>query len=156
MKKLTSIIFACGFSLLANQANANVLGSAANPTNFLPNLSTTATYVPLLPSGVNYMHFYVPVSGLVSITYNAECNVSATSSGKWIGLEIRVDGSTPIPPSSMTKSFCTSTPNISTWVSASSDVTPYLTAGWHYVQVRVQEFGTGTGWLGDSIVTVMQ
>ena len=154
MKKLISFIATGIIALLASQANAAVLGTASNGSNFLTSF-TTQQLVPL-GNGFNYMWFYVPSSGSVSISYNAECNVRGTYSGAWMGLEVLVDGIVRTP-SSTSKAFCTSSPgNIYNWASNVSNVTPYLFAGWHYVQVRAGVIGSGTGWLGDSNLTVMQ
>lgn len=155
MKTLSSLILSGFLAFSASQANADVLNSVSNPGNFLNNLTTTQL-VPLVSTGLNYMYFYVPVAGLTSISYNAECNAKAASAGSWVGIEVLVDGVVRAPSSSF-KAFCTSSAgNVFTWGSATSTVTPSLTVGWHYVQVRASMPVGGAGWLGDSNITVIR
>jgi hypothetical protein len=158
MKKLLSIIFSSAIAFLTSQANADVLASLNNPSNFLPAIpSGTLTDVPLSP-GVLSLSFYVPTAGLVFISYNAECKVTAAAAGSYLGLGIYIDGAAATtPPAALSKAFCTSVAgSVNNWGSYVSNVTRSLPVGWHTVRVRTQLFGAGSGWLGDSNITVIR
>jgi hypothetical protein len=152
MKTVKTLVASAIFALLANTANADVLHRLVMPGNFLTNFTTTQ-FLPL-SAGTYEIGFWVPTTGLVDISYNAECAANSTTADSWVGIEILVDN-VVVAPSSPYKAFCSSKGSSKyDWGSATSTVAPWLTAGFHKAKVRASYIGSGFGWIGDAILTV--
>jgi hypothetical protein len=130
--KLISAVTAA-LMLSATAAQATVLLARINPTGILlPAAPAIVPLSPALPTG----SFTVPAAGIYVITFSAECAVAGI--GKYMTLEIAVDGIVRSPTIGTNDSFCASdhTLALDNYSFHSISVPVSLSAGAHTLMIR--------------------
>ncbi len=137
-------------------ASATFFGMAAAPVladnlngSFTTNaqfwLGNTAQNLRLTPGGLTVLPFTNPLTGGVSVTFTAECELIG-SSNSWLYITILID-SVVVPPTGSDAAFCSGRGGgvPGGWSRNSITVAKVLTAGAHAVGVNAQVSGVHTG-----------
>jgi hypothetical protein len=128
-------------ALADNLAGGFVIGNTSYlASTFLP-LHGTATRI----------NFNVPQTGLVSITYNAKCNVEGTADS-YSDLDVFVDNTAVAPTNGAFDVFCSQYGGLGR---ATLTVVVRLQAGNHFVRIRASTYQNATSaFIGDSTIVV--
>lgn len=152
--------------LMATSAHAGVKGYATRTGNFAISNTGEEILIPLKDGTTtpNTLRVKSTKVETLVITYSAECAVitpatdtPAQSAGRWVHVNILVDGVVINPTAGVNDAFCSGnqTPGNDGWFRASVTTTAVVAAGFHNIEVKAATVNGGIGLhLGDSALVV--
>lgn len=144
---------------LGGVADAKVIGSGSNPSNFSFSAATANVPIAAGTAAPTVLNVAAPRRGSYVLTFSAECSVDAPAgnSSAWIDIDVVVNGTTVSPTVGTGDAFCgaNGTVGFDGWVRPSISVAVDLIKGLNVISILARrDAGATAGWLSDSSIVV--